>query len=238
MDRRRNDTDSSLLADLAKEAAEAAGVGQDAARDRKDLTRHVHETLREISRYFGPLCEYANRIGPKIRRVYRLDSRTAYTNLEWRDAFVGTRNQELGERALLDHVTFSVYLHAPEPVMVTKRWDQLPAFKTELRVLNLRALDDIDVVGKARQEWYEVRLAPDIPVLMRFQGNFSEGRIDVLSCNIDGFGIAGFEIELNDVTRKLLDGVGRFLIGRSNVLPLPLRRVRHPIAPLTIAPPL
>src|SRR5206468_7238372 len=128
--------------------------------------------------------------------------------------------------------------HAPAPVVVTKRWDQLQAFKTELRVLNLRALDDLDVVGKAKQEWHEVRLAPDIPVLMRFQGNFSEARIDVLSCNIDGFGVAAFEIELDDVTPKLLDGVGRFLIGRSNVLPLPLRRVRHPIAPLTIAPPL
>src|SRR5206468_865566 len=111
VDRRRHETESSLLAELAKEAAEATGAGEDTARNRRAVARHVHETLREISSYLGSLCEYANCIGPKIRRVYRLDTRTAYTNLEWRDAFVSTRSRELRERALLDHVTFSVYLH-------------------------------------------------------------------------------------------------------------------------------
>ena len=227
----RNDNESSLLPELAKEAAKAAG--QDNASNSEVIARHVHEALRSIFRFFVPFCEYANCIGPEIQRSYRLDTRAAYANLEWRGAFASSRNRDMAESALLDHVTFSVHLHAPEPVIVRRRWDQLQTLKTELRILHLRALDDLDVVGEAKQEWYELRLAPDIPVLMLFQGNFSEGRIDVLTSNFDGFGIAAFEIELEDVAPKLLDGVGRFLIGRSNVLPLPLRRVHHPIKAAT-----
>jgi hypothetical protein len=221
--------ESTLLAELAEEAAEAAGSSQDIARDGDALAQRVHDALRRIVRFLVPFCAHANTLVPEIRRSYRLDKRAVYTNLQWCDAFASSRNQEVAAGALLDHVRFSVRLEAPEPVIVTRRWDQLPVLETELRVLNLRALDDIKIVGNAKQEWHRVRLAPSIPVQMRFQGNYSEGRIDVLASNVDGFGIAAFEIDADDVTPTLLDGIGRYLIGRSNTLPLALRRVREPV---------
>lgn len=232
--RRRAASASSLLAELAGEAADAKGADASVARERDALARRVHDALRDVFDFLVPFCEYANRICPEVRRSYRIDTRAAYTHLEWRDAYVSARKREIADGALLDHVTFGVRLHSPEPVIITRRWDQLPALKAELHHLHLTALDDFDLIGKPRQEWYEVRLAPEVPVLLRFQGNFAEGRLDVRSCNIDGFGITSFELELDAVTPKALDGIGRFLIGRSNVLPLELRRVRQPIGTLNL----
>jgi hypothetical protein len=232
--RRRASSASSLLAELANEAADVKGADATLARDRDAAAHRVHEALRDVFDFLVPFCEHANRIEPEVRRTYRIDNRAAYTHLQWRDAYVSARKREVADGALLDHVTFGVRLAAPEPVIITRRWDQLQTLKAELHHLHLTALDDFDVIGKPKQEWYEVRLAPEVPVLLRFQGNFGEGRIDVRSCNIDGFGITSFEIELDAVTPKVLDGVGRFLIGRSNVLPLELRRVRQPIGNLNL----
>jgi hypothetical protein len=229
--------ESSLLSELAGEAADVAGRGQEVARESDDLAQRVHGALRRIFRFFGPFCEHANVIAPEIRRSYRLDTRTAYANLHWCDAYVSSRNQQEAVDALVDHVTFSVRLRAPEPVVITRRWDQLQGLERELRILNLHAIDDLSMIGKAKQEWHDVRVTESIPVLMRFTGRYDEGRIDVLASNIDGFGIAAFEIALSDVTPELLDGLGRFLIGRSNTLPKALRRLRDPVDALKVIAP-
>lgn len=221
--------ESTLLNELAGEAAHVVDRGQVVARDSNDLAQRVHSTLRRIYRYFGPFCEYANVIVPEIRRSYRLDTRTAYANLQWCDAYVSSRNQGEAVDALVDHVTFSVRLRSPDPVVVTRRWDQLQALEKELRILNLHALDDLKLVGKTKQEWHDVRVTESIPMLMRFMGRYREGRIDVLASNIEGFGIAAFRLDLSDITPQLMDGIGRFLLGRSHALPRALRRLRDPV---------
>jgi hypothetical protein len=69
-----------------------------------------------------------------------------------------------------------------------------------------------------------MHLAADFPVQLTFGANYDSGRIDVLSRNLDGFGIAAFTCNPDDVTQGFLDDLGRFLLARSNSLPAALHR--------------
>ena len=69
------------------------------------------------------------------------------------------------------------------------------------------------------------RLAPDFPVQIRFQGNYAETDIGVLCRNIDSFGVTANKLMPEDVTLEFLDSLGFFLLGRSDKLPVQMKRV-------------
>ena len=86
--------------------------------------------------------------------------------------------------------------------------------------LKLRALDESELDSKRpKQEWLQVHLAPDFPVHLRFQANYENGHIDVMSRNLLAFGISSFRLQPEDVTSALLDDLGRVLLSRADELP-------------------
>lgn len=218
--------ESSLLAELAREAEEKLGSGTSSAQERQARAQAVNEALERIFQFFNLFARHANNLEPAVTRSYRLDMHTTFAPLQWRAAFADYRKQDLSEKAYLAHVGFRVRLVAPQPVVVSRRWDQVDALKKELHILDLKVLDGSEPVGSPQQERIEVVLAPDVPVQMRFRGNYGEGRIDVLARNVEGFGIAAFELDLADATQALFDGIGRFLLCRTNQLPPALRRTQ------------
>lgn len=219
---------SSLLAELAGEATSKLRAIQSETEDHEARTQRLHASLNRIFQFFHAFSGHVNNIAPIIPRPYNLDNNTAYTSLKWQNAFTDSRKQDLSDVAVLDHVSFCVRLLSPEPVMVTRRWNQLETLKKELNVFGLRALDDLDKLlrSKSQQETFSARLAPDFFVKILFQGNYGEGMIDIKCNNFDGFGVATFKLNPENVTKELLDETGRFLIGRTDSLPLPLRLAR------------
>lgn len=217
---------SGFLAELEREAA-GRQQGDTTLHDRRARAQRLHETLGRIFGFFNLLARHANDLGPAITRSYRLDAQTAYTGLRWHGAFADYRKQSVAENAPLSHVTFRVKLVAPESVAVVRRWDQLEAFLQELHILNLRTVEEIDVAKKPQQELFQLHLAPEFPVQISFQGNYEADRIDILSRNLEGFGIAAFTVDTTQVTQPLLDDLGRFLLCRSANLPAALRRVHY-----------
>lgn len=212
--------ESSFLAELAQESAKKQGVNLSATQALQARSQRLNDALNQISGFFTALIKFANNMEPDIARNYRLDARTTYTHLKWRGAFLDTRKQDLASTALLAHVTFSVNYCAPEPVLVTRPWDQLDALKAELNNLKLRALDESELDSKRpKQEWLQVHLAPDFPVHLRFQANYENGHIDVMSRNLLAFGISSFRLQPEDVTSALLDDLGRVLLSRADELP-------------------
>lgn len=218
--------ESSLLAELAQEAADKLGTGRSADEDRQARDRLIHESLERIFQFLNQFSRHANNIAPQINRPYRLDTRTSFADLTWRGAFADFRKQDLSEKSRLAHVGFRVRLVAPAPITITRRWDQMDALRKEMHILDLRTVEGHEPIGSPQQEHIEVRLAPDFPIHIRFRGNYDAGRIDVLARNIEGFGIAAFELDPQDVSQTLLDGIGRFLLFRTDKLPAALRRVQ------------
>ncbi|KAF0206347.1 MAG: hypothetical protein FD173_197 [Gallionellaceae bacterium] len=212
--------ESSFLAELARESAQKQGVNLSATQALQARSQRLHDALNRIVGFFTPLIQYANNMEPDISRSYRLDARTTYTRLKWRGAFVDARKQDISSTALLAHVTFSVNYCAPEPVLAARPWDQLEALKAELNNLKLKALDESELDSKRpKQEWLQVRLAPEFPVHLRFQANYDKGHIDVMSRNLLAFGISAYKLQPEEVTSAMLDDLGRVLLSRADKLP-------------------
>lgn len=209
-----------LLAELALEAGARGDVHAQRAVDEQRL----HAALDRVFRFFDVFCRHANTLAPAIGRTYRLDSHSAYAELRWQEALVKSRRSSLSEAALLDFVAFRVRLAAPAPVTVTVGWNKLDAFKKDMHLLDLRTAEGMDLDGVVEGGELVMHLAADFPVQITFGANYDSGRVDVLSRNLEGFGIAAFTCNPDDVTQEFLDDLGRFLLARSNSLPAALHR--------------
>ena len=217
---------SHFLEELEQEAAKKLGASISAAQELQIRSQKVHDALNRIVGFFSSLAEFANEMEPEISRNYRLDARTCYSNLKWRAARVDARKQNLSSTALIAYISFTVNYHAPEPILVTRPWNQLEALKVELENLRLAPLDKSQLDGKRpKQEWLQVQLSQDLPVHIRFQANYEKGEIDVLTLNLLSFGIMTFRLNEEDVRAPLLDEIGRVLLSRSDELPKALQPV-------------
>lgn len=210
-----------LLAELELEANEKLG---DSEQRKAANSQALHAALDRAYRYLDAFCRHANALAPAVARAYRLDNHCVFDDLRWQDANVKSRKNDLSEFALLDFVAFRVRLAAPGPVSALVAWHRLDAFKKEMHVLDLRTADGLDLDGVAGKEARIIRLAADFPVQITFAANYESGRIDILSRNLERFGIAAFTCNPEDVTQAFLDDIGRFLLARSNTLPAALQR--------------
>jgi len=215
---------SHFLAELEQEAAKKLGASLSEAQALQIRSQNLHEALNRIVGFFTALAEFANEMEPEISRNYRLDARTCFSNLKWKGARLDARKQNLSSTALIAYVTFTVNYRAPEPLVVTRPWNQLEALKVELENLRLGVLDKAELDGKRpKQEWLQVHLSQDLPVFLRFQANYDQGHIDVVSLNLISFGISSFRLNEEDVRAPLLDEIGRVLLSRTDKLPSELK---------------
>jgi serine/threonine protein kinase len=224
--------ESSLLAGLAHEAKGKAEAQQSVPQATEQPIEHqakdlrLHETLGRIAKFLDLLAQQVKKVGPPIKRSYTFGRLALFTNLTCRTAHSDSRRQYLSESALLDYVFLSVILCAPAPVVISRPRDMFGRLKEQLNKLKLRPLDDLDALSKGPQEdWVQVRLAPDFPMHVQFKANYEEGYIDVHALNIETFGPVSFKLKVEDVTPELLDGIGLFLLDRTDKLPEVLRRV-------------
>lgn len=216
--------ESGFLAELARAAAQKQSANLSATQKLQARSQSLHDALSRIPGFFTPFIQFANGLEPDIPRIYRLDARTVFSNLKWHNASFDARKQDLSATALLANVTFSVNYHAAEPVLLTRPWNQLDALKSELASLKLRVVDESELDSKRpKQEWLQVRLAPDFPVYLRFIANYDKGHIDILSRNLLEFGISSFRIEAEEINTPLLEDLGRVLLGQTEKLPPHLR---------------
>lgn len=212
-----------LLAELEIAAKERAGE-----RDARQAanSQALHEALDRAYRYLDAFCRHVNVLAPSIARTYRFNDRCIFENLQWRDANVKSRRVGMAEYALLDFVAFRVRLAAPAPISVTVAWNKLDELKKEMHVVDLRTAEGMDLDGIVDKDQRIVRLAPDFPVQITLAANYESGRVDILSRNLERFGISAFVCAPEDVTQDFLDELGRYLLSRSDSLPAKLQRAQ------------
>jgi hypothetical protein len=213
--------ESDLLNELAETAANRAESLQTEEQRRQELSLSIHNALHGIYQYFSQLFEHLNAIKPVAPRACHVDSRTAYSSIEWIEAKADLRKQSLSDNAMVDHVSLRIRLTAPESVRITRRWNELEKLSSELEEFGLRPVEDLysQARRQPQKEFVEIELAPDFVTRMQFQGDYDAGHIELLSNNFDGFGLAAFVLKPADVTHHLLDEIGRFLLGRTTGLP-------------------
>ncbi len=221
-------TGSSLLAELAGEATSKLKALQSESEERQARSEKLNAALKRIYKFLQPFSVHVNNIAPNIPRTYRIDGNAALSNLSWENALADYRKQSLADNAHFDHVVFSVRLQADGPVTVTRRWNQMDALRRELDAFGLSPLDDPDMLmrAKSQQETFSIRIAPDFLMKILFKGDYAKGTLEISARNFDGFGPSTFRLDPEDISGELLDDLGRFLIGRIDGLPGPLRLAR------------
>ncbi len=202
---------SDLLAELAGEATIKSRAQESVETERQARDAALHAALNKLFKFFNQFCNHLNQIKPAIPRVYGSSVQIVYDQLSWREGFTDYRKQSMADNALLDHVLLRIKLSRATPPEIKRRWYQLD---TLLR-------------DATRQEIFSVQLDSDLSVRLHFQGNYETGGIDLLCTNLEDFGSVAFNLTPEQITTPLLDELGRFLMGRSNVLPDALNRTRH-----------
>lgn len=219
---------SSFLAELAGEATQKLEAKRAQQQDRQAMTQSVNAALERTFHFFNLFTKHLNAIEPDVPRVYALDGKTRFSRLKWKSGMVEYRKQSLADNALLDYVFFQVRLTTPEPVAVTRRWELFDEVRKDLEAFGLKPIEDMHEMWRNRTQkvTFQVGLEPEFLVRMHFRGNYADGIIDLVCNNIDGFGEMKARLKPELLQAGLFDGIGRFLVGRSNSLPQELGLTR------------
>jgi hypothetical protein len=224
-----NDEMSDFLAQLAGEATQKLAAQRALQQDRQTLTQNVNAALERTFQFFNVFTKHVNALEPDLPQVYALDAKSRFSQLKWKSGMVEYRKQSLADNALMDHVFFQVRVVAPEPVTVTRRWELFAEFRRNLDVFGLKSLEDMHELWRNRTQTvtFQVHLEPEFLICMRFQGNYEAGSVDMTCNNLDGFGVMAAQLDPELLQPGTFDEIGRFLMGRSSVLPQSLDLVQE-----------
>ncbi len=216
-----NNEMSGFLAELASEATQKLEAVRSQQQDREAMTKSVNAALDRTYQYFNLLSKHLNALAPEIPRVYALDSKTQFSPLKWKNGVADYRKQSLADNALLDYVFFQVRLTALGPVPLIRRWELFDGLKKDLEAFGLKPKEDMVELWRNRSQkvTFQVNLEPDFLIRMLFQGNYTDGSVNLICNNLDGFGEMKGRIEPDLLQASLFDEIGRFLMGRSSTLP-------------------
>jgi hypothetical protein len=216
-----NNEMSGFLAELAGEATQKLEAQRALQQDRQAITQNVNSALERTFQFFNLFTKHLNALEPDVPRIYALDGKTQFSRLKWKKGMAEFRKQSLADNALLDYVFFQVRLMAPEPVIVTRRWEQFDDVRKDLGAFGLKPVEDMHEMWRNRPQkvTFQVTLEPEFLISLRFQGNYSDGSIDLECNNLDGFGEMKAKLKPELLQAGMFDDIGRFLLGRSTVLP-------------------
>ena len=224
-----NNEMSGFLAELASEASQKLEAQRAQQQDRQTATQRVNAALERSFHFFHLFAKHLNAIEPDIPRTYALDGKTNFSRLKWKWGIAEYRKQSLADNALMDHVYFQVRLTVPEPVKVTRRWEQFDELKKDIQAFGLKPIEDMHEMWRNRPQkvTFQVSLEPEFLIWMRFQGNYADGSIDLECNNLDGFGEMKAKLKPELLQTGTFDDIGRFLMGRSSSLPQELELKRN-----------
>ncbi|MDD5058185.1 MAG: hypothetical protein PHQ60_09950 [Sideroxydans sp.] len=212
---------SSFLTELAGEATQKLEAQRAQQMDQQAKNQSVNAALDRAFQFFNLFAKHLNALEPEVPRIYAFDGKTQFSRLKWKKGVADFRKQSLADNALLDHVFFQVRLDAPEPVMLTRRWEQYEDARKDIEAFGLKPMADMHDLWRNRSQRanFQVNLEPVIMVRMLFHGNYADGSVNLECNNLDGFGEVKTRLKPELLQPAIFDGIGRFLMGRSNSLP-------------------
>lgn len=223
-----NNEMSSFLAELAGEATQTLEAKRSQQQDRHEIEQSVHSALDRAFQFFNVLVKHLNALEPSIERTYAFDGKAHFAPLRWKNGLIEYRKQSLADNALFDHVYFQVKMLVPEPVQVTRRWEQFDEVRKDVLAFGVKPKEDLHELWRNRTQkpTFQITLEPEFLIRMRFQANYTEGCVDLECGNLDGFGEIKAKLRPEQLTTSVFDEFGRYLMGRSKYLPSEIKFTR------------
>ncbi len=212
---------SSFLSELAGEATQTLAAKQVQQIDREAMTQSVSAALQRTFLFFNEFVKHLNALEPTLVRSYVLDAKAQFTPLKWQRGMVESRKQSLADSALYDYVFFQVKMSVPAPVTISRRWEQFEVTRKDLNAFGLKSQIDMHDLWRNRTATplFHVTLEPELLIQLRFQANYTEGRVELECNNVEGFGLSKGKLTPELLQTSLLEEVGRYLMGRANKMP-------------------
>lgn len=222
---------SSFLNELAGEATQTLAAKQVQQIDREAMTQSVSAALQRTFLFFNELVKHLNALEPTISRSYALDSKAQFTPLKWQRGMVESRKQSLADNALYDFVFVQVKMSAPNPVTISRRWEQFEATRKDINAYGLKSSVDMHDLWRNRTSTplFQVTLEPELLIRLHFQANYTEGRVELECNNVEGFGASKAKLSPELLQTSLLEEIGRYLMGRSNTVPEVMQLTRDAV---------
>jgi hypothetical protein len=225
-----NNEMSSFLAELAGEATQKLEAQRASEQNRLAMIQSVSTALERTFKFFNIFTQHLNALEPEVPRIYALDGKTRLSRVKWKSGMAEYRKQSIADNALMNHVYFQVRMTMLDSVTVTRRWEQFEEIKKDMNAFGLKTVDDIQELWKNRAQKvaFQTKLEPEFIIWMRFLGNYADGTVTFESNNLDGFGVMNTSLKPDLLQTSILEGMGRFLMGRSSALPPELGLVKDP----------
>lgn len=221
---------SGFLAELANEATQKLEAQRAGEQNRQAMLQSVSSALDRTFKFFNVAAQHLNALEPEIPRVYALDGKTQLSRVKWKSGMVEYRKQSIADNALMNHVYFQVRMTMLEPVTVLRRWEQFEEIRRDLNAFGLKTVEDMQELwrNRAQRVNFQVNLEPEFIIWMRFIGNYDNGTVTFESNNLDGFGALNGTLKPDLLQTGILEGMGRFLMGRAGALPPELGLFKDP----------
>jgi hypothetical protein len=205
--------------DELKRQAEAARSQQ--SQDLAALQRNALVTdaaCQAAARYFVSLVQQLNVLQPMSKVVWRLDSRTSFSQLRATLFRADSRMKKLRDAEVFDHVFLSFEVKSGQQVTLAK--DFPPEIeKLEARLRQSGASYDSDVIrdpdnGRFVEKRFE--LVADFRGSVLMLPDHDRGRIDFEIVNLDGLETVSLSFPAFEVGSAKLDELARWIVGEPN----------------------
>lgn len=207
-----------LLAELAEAATLQQQSQQTANQSQLAAQRCFDQALRQIFDYLHQLTQHVNVLQPELPLVYSLDYQHRFGTLRWAGGVVDYRTGSQSESALIENVTLRIR-YTTQPLLIEQSAAGADALRKDLQLLNLKVTDETRFDTGLKTAGIRFSIEGVVPLQLNFSSDLKSGLL-VLRCrNLCGMGLSAYVIAPAAVTRSVLDGIGRCLLGKVKQLP-------------------
>lgn len=208
--------DSPLLGALRQKAWERQQELHLQQVERTAINEAIDRGLRQVFGYLHELTKQLNIVKPHVPREYPLLDTACLTHLVWQEGFADYRTQSPSAGALLDEVSFSYQLAAPERLTIGRDGPGVERFRQALFDYGLRF--QVQEVRDSRRHLLraDFEIKAELSVNARWRADYGRGVVTLDTRNLERLGSYSFSLAPEQLGRELLDEFGRLVLGEPN----------------------
>ena len=208
--------ETSLLDQLRQQAASRQREINSAEVERTVINETIDNALQQLFSFLHELVQQLNIVRPEVPRRYLLIDRYEIGEMHWQDGFADYRTQPQSAGAMVELVTFTYQLSAPEIINIGRDALVVERFRTLLFDYGLQASCK-EIRNERRYiERAEFSVKSQLSVSARWRADFSQGRIILETRNLERLGNINYIVRPEQIDQGFLDEFGRMVLGHPN----------------------
>lgn len=195
-------------AELQQREAHSAQVMRSAS------NKLIDQALKHIFFYLHDLVQQLNILKPGIPREYSMADGVVLGGFAWHEGFADYRTQAQSAGALVEVVSFSYQMHAPDCVVVERDGPAVERFRRTLFDYGIQFACKEFKNDRRYVERAEFQISNQLSVSVRWKADFDRGLLVFESRNLERLGTVELSMLPTAVDFTLLEEFGRLALGQ------------------------